>query len=81
MLKLIRTVFRFFWRLLDGLRKVVHLILMLLLLGLFLALVSPAPVIVRSSTALVISPSGDLVDQLTGTPLDRALEAAGGEQR
>jgi protease-4 len=81
MLQLIRTVFRFFWRLLDGLRKVVHLVLMLLLLGLFVALVSPAPVIVRSSTALVISPSGDLVDQLTGTPLDRALEAAGGEQR
>ncbi len=79
MLQLIRTVFRFFWRLLDGLRKVVHLILMLFLLALFVALVSPAPVIVPSSSALVISPSGDLVDQLTGTPLDRALEAAGGE--
>ena len=79
MLQLIRTVFRFFWRLLDGLRKVVHLILMLLLLGLFVALVSPAPVIVPSSSALVISPSGDLVDQLTGTPLDHALEAASGE--
>jgi protease-4 len=81
MFQLIRTVFRFFWHLLDGLRKVVHLVLMLLLLVLFVALVSPAPVMVPSSSALVISPSGDLVDQLTGTPLDRALETASGEQR
>lgn len=81
-LKMIRGFFRFFWHLLDGLRKAVHLMLMLVILLLLLVLLSTtAPVIVPSSSVLVVSPSGDLVDQLSGTPLDRALETAGGPER
>jgi len=81
MFRMVRNFFRFFWHLLDGLRKAVHLVLMLLVLLFFLALLSTAPVIVPSSSALVISPAGDLVDQLSGTALDRALETASGEER
>ncbi len=81
MLNVIRGFFRFLWHLLDGLRKAVHLMLMLVVLLLCLVLISTtAPVIVPSSSVLVISPSGDLVDQLSGTPLDRALETAGGPE-
>lgn len=81
MFRYVRNFFRFFWHLLDGLRKAVHLVLMLLVLMIVVTLLSTAPVIVPSSSALVISPSGDLVDQLSGTPLDRALETASGEER
>ena len=66
MFRMVRNFFRFFWHLLDGLRKAVHLVLMLLVLLFFVTLLSTAPVIVPSSSALVISPAGDLVDQLSG---------------
>jgi protease-4 len=81
MLQIIRKVLSVIWRFLDGLRKAVHLILMLVVLLLVLALLSSAPVIVPDQSALVISPAGDLVDELTGTPLDRALETVGNEER
>lgn len=69
--KLVRAL----WYGLDTLRRVLHLIL---LLGLFIILLAAlaggvAPVPVPSSGALVINPGGALVEQLEGSPLDRAL--------
>jgi len=81
MLRIIRNVLSVIWHFLDGLRKAVHLVLMLVVLLLILALLSSTPVIVPDPSALVIRPSGDLVDELTGTPLDRALETAGEQER
>jgi len=72
---------RFLWHVLDGLRRVVHLVLMLIVLVLVLALLSTTPIAVPSSAALIVSPSGALVDELSGTPLDRALEGATDGQR
>lgn len=69
MTKLVRAL----WYGLDTLRRLLHLVL---LLGLFIALlaglaggVAPVP----STAALVINPGGALVEQLEGSPLDRAL--------
>ena len=75
----IKSVFRWIWRALDVLRKGVHLVLMLFVLLVLLALISPAPVIVPQSAALVIDPSGRLVEQLAGSPVDRAMAEAQGQ--
>lgn len=66
------------WRGLDRLRRLLHLIL---LLGLFSLLVigvfGERPLVPRSA-ALLIAPTGALVDELSGDPLDRALAKAQG---
>jgi protease-4 len=70
------------WLGLDTLRRILHLIL---LLGLFVVLLAGAggqPVVVPASAALVVDPSGVLVEQLEGRPFDRVLaEAQGSEPR
>ena len=72
--------FRFLWRLLDGLRKVLHLIVLLMIFALLLfAARQPLP-LVPSKAALVIQPHGHLVEQLTGSPWDRGLSALAQER-
>lgn len=66
------------WRGLDRLRRLLHLVL---LLGLFMLLIAGAVgerVFIPSTAALVIAPRGELVDQLSGDALDRALARAQG---
>lgn len=67
--KLVRAL----WLGLNTLRRVLHLVLLLGLFVLLLAGVVGQPVPVPSSAALVINPTGMLVEQLEGSPLDRAL--------
>jgi protease IV len=69
------------WRGLDGLRKVLHLLLMLALLGFVVGLVHVASPRVPTSAALFVKPRGELVEQLSGGPLQRALAAAQGQAR
>ncbi|MCX7058116.1 MAG: signal peptide peptidase SppA [Proteobacteria bacterium] len=65
--------FRFLWRALDGLRRVLHLVLLLLLFGVFaLAFRHPLPM-VPSKAALVVRLQGRLVEQFSGSPLNRSL--------
>jgi len=67
-------VFGWLWRALDGLRRVLHLVLLLLLFGVLLAGVAGGPPVqVPSATALILDPEGELVEQLAGDPVDRAL--------
>ena len=80
-MKAIAAFFGFVWRTLDTLRKVLHLIVLLVLfLGLAAAL-SPAIPIVPHKAALVIAPQGALVEQLAGDPFDRAIAELYGQQR
>ncbi len=80
-MKTLATIFGFVWRVLDALRKVLHLIVLLVLfLGLAAAL-SPSIPIVPHKTALVIAPQGALVEQLAGDPFDRAVAELYGQQR
>lgn len=69
------------WRALDGLRKVLHLIVLLFLFALLLAVGQTPLPFVPDGTALVVAPEGELVEELTGDPLDRALEEVLGEGR
>ena len=72
--------FRFVWHLLDGVRKVLHLGLMLLLLGLVWFAASPHIPLVPKSAALLIAPQGELVEQYSGGPLDRVVAEASGQE-
>ncbi len=69
-------VVRFFgaiWRGADGLRKVLHLFLLLFLFLLFFGAISgDAPHLVPQRAALFLQPAGPLVEQVAGDPYDRA---------
>jgi protease-4 len=66
------------WRILDGIRKVLHLALMLIIFGFVLAALHTAIPTVPRTAALVIAPQGELVDQLSGDSVRRALGQASG---
>ncbi len=66
------------WGALDGLRKVIHLLILLVIALVVVAALTPDRPVVPSNAALVLAPSGQLVDELTGSPVDRALAAAQG---
>jgi len=70
-------VFRFIgaiWRGADGLRKVLHLLLMIFIFLLFFgALSGEAPQLMPQKAALFLKPVGSLVEQVAGNPYDRAI--------
>jgi protease-4 len=61
------------WQVLNTLRRVLHLLLLLVIFGLLLVGMVGTPVRVPSSAALILDPEGELVEQLAGDPLERAL--------
>src|SRR5271170_883343 len=70
--------FALVWRMLEGVRKVLHLILLLIIFGFVLAALHTSIPSVPRSAALVIAPEGQLVEQLSSDPLRRALGQASG---
>jgi protease-4 len=67
------------WKILDGIRKVLSLILLLVIFGFLLAALHTSIPVVPHSAALVIAPEGELVEQLSSDPLRRAVgQATGG---
>jgi protease-4 len=77
-----RSVFvRFFstlWQIIDGTRKaILNAVFFLMLLFVILIFFSTEDsLIVHPETTLVINPYGNVVEQLSGTPLDQALQNA-----
>ena len=61
------------WRGVDGVRKILHLLLLVMLFLVFFGTLSGAPPLVPQKAALVVQPFGPLVDQLDGDAYDRAL--------
>src|SRR5262245_60264874 len=66
------SVLKGIWLALDGLRKVLHLILLLVLFGLLLAASQSELPYVPDRAALVLAPEGYLVEELSGDPPHRA---------
>ena len=66
-------LFHGLWRFLDGLRKVLHLLLLLFLVGILWAAARHPLPLVPARAALVVRPEGRLVEQLTGSPFDRSI--------
>jgi len=73
MLRAIGRALRWIWSGLDGLRKVLHLVLLLLIFAIIGALFSRPIPFVPEHAALVIAPEGPVVEQFTGDPVERAV--------
>jgi len=69
----------FIWRGLDGLRRVLHLILLLVIFGFIFGALRTSIPSLPSRAALVIAPEGEIVEQMSGDPLDRAIAEAQGQ--
>jgi protease-4 len=71
--------FNLVWRILEGIRRVLHLVLLLIIFGFVLAALHTSIPMVPHSGALVVAPEGELVEQLSTDPVRRAFgEASGG---
>ncbi|MEO0579380.1 MAG: hypothetical protein AAFZ58_11890, partial [Pseudomonadota bacterium] len=69
----ISKMFRYLWLAIDGFRELLHLALLLVLFSvLLLAIPSEMPRLPQQA-ALVIKPTGVLVDELSGDAFDRAM--------
>src|SRR6202171_2704733 len=66
------------WRILEGIRKVLHLVLLLVIFGFVLAALHTSVPVVPRSAALVIAPEGEIVEQLASDPVRRAFGQASG---
>jgi len=66
------------WRGLDGLRKFLHLIVLLVLFGILVGALRPSIPHIANDSALIIRPEGTIVEQLSGDPLQRALDQVQG---
>ena len=75
-----RSFFHGLWRGLDGLRKTLHLILLLVIFAILLAALTSGAPRIPVKAALLVAPEGQLVEQLSTGPVERALEEARGEQ-
>jgi protease-4 len=73
MFRAIGRLLRWIWSGLDGLRRVLHLVLLLALFAMAWGLFSRPIPLVPDQAALVIDPQGPLVEQLAGDPVERAL--------
>ena len=77
----LRAILAGIWRGLDGLRKILHLVLLVVIFGVIVWAISSSAPSVGDRTALVVRPQGRLVEQLSGDPVQRAIENARGQKR
>ncbi len=75
---LVRAFFRFVFRGLDGLRKVLHLLLLLIIFGFVVGALRTSIPVMPTDAALVLRPEGEIVEQLSGDPLELAIAEARG---
>ena len=75
----VRTILHWIWRGLDGLRKFLSLLLLLALCGFLIGVLHQSLPAVPERAALVVAPEGQIVEQLSGNALERAIENARGE--
>src|SRR4029077_3080003 len=68
------------WHGLDVLRRVLHLLLLLALLAIVVVAVRSSNPRLPERGALVLRPSGEIVEELSARPIERALNQAQGEQ-
>ena len=74
----VMSFFGLVWRLLEGLRKGLHLLLLLIIFGFVLAALHTSIPVVPHSAALVLAPEGELVEQVASDPVRRAFGQASG---
>ena len=72
-------LFSAIWGGVDGFRKVLHLVLLLIVFVLFFGAMQDTPLTLPDRAVLVIQPYGFLVEQIEGDPFDRALAELAGD--
>jgi protease IV len=77
----LKKVFSWLWSGADGLRKGLHLLLLLFVFGIFFGAMSGSAPSLPSNAALVIRPVGRIVEQLEGNAYDRAIAELVGDGR
>src|SRR5689334_11962210 len=69
------------WRGLDGLRKFLHLVVLLTIFGFVVGALRTSIPHIADGSALVIAPKGEIVEQLSGSPVDQAIERVQGDAK
>lgn len=77
--RVLKSLFSVLWMGVDALRKVLHLLLLLFIFGIFFAALSSNGPLLPAKSALLIEPYGSLVEELEGDPYDRAIAELLGE--
>jgi protease-4 len=80
-MRAIGAVFLAIGRGLDWVRRFLHLILLLLIFGFIIGALRVSMPVVPSKAALVVAPEGEIVEQLSGDPIQRAIDQASGSAR
>ena len=75
----LKSVIAWLWTGADAVRKVLHLLLLLFVFGIIAGALAGHTAGIPSDAALVISPSGRIVEQLEGNSFDRALQEVAGD--
>ena len=76
---LLVRIFSALWSGVDGVRKILHLVLLLFLFVIVFGAMQDTPLVLPDRAALVIEPYGYLVEQVEGHPFDRALAELAGD--
>src|SRR5664279_389344 len=78
-MRFLAAFFRRLWHGLDIVRRVLHLLLLLLLFGILVGAMRGSVPNLADRGALVIHPHGEIVEQLSGEPVARAINQAQGQ--
>ena len=76
---MIGRLFGVIWRGLDGLRKILHLVVLLTIFGFLIGALRTSIPHIADKSALVIAPKGEIVEQLAGSPVDQAIAKVQGD--
>jgi protease-4 len=80
-LHIVRAILWGLWRGLDVLRRFLHLVFLLVVFGFVFGALRVSMPTIPAKAALLVAPEGALVEQLSGDPLERALQEARGQSR
>ncbi|MBS0421006.1 MAG: signal peptide peptidase SppA [Proteobacteria bacterium] len=80
-MQLVRAILFGLWRGLDVLRRFLHLVFLLVVFGFVFGAMRVSMPTIPAKAALLVAPEGQLVEQMSGDPLGRAIEEARGQGR
>jgi protease-4 len=75
----LRSIVYGLWRGLDVLRRFLHLLVLLVVFGFVIGALRGSVPTVPAKAALLVAPEGQIVEQSTGDPLERAVQEARGQ--
>jgi len=78
-MNILRSIVYGLWRGLDVLRRFLHLVVLLVVFGFVIGALRGSVPVVPVKAALLVAPEGDIVEQSTGDPLERAVQEARGD--